>query len=227
MQLRASSRRTMGPWMKGPQDACHPDTLEVCLVVHGRIRAVLGGRTVTQRPGEVAVIPPGVVHSCWTEDEGAEEVVLHLEGAPDVPVGVHAGLDVDALLHAASSEDVLVAVTRVLRAIGPTPTVDPRLDRLLHALRTRLHEPWTVPEMARTAAMSERSLRRAFRGELDSTPARWLEHLRIERAKELLEAGRPVADVAEAVGYRTPSRLSEAFGRTTGVRPSAWPVRCR
>lgn len=44
----------------------------------------------------------------------------------------------------------------------------------------------------------------------------------LERAKSLLLAGRPVADVAAEVGYGRYPSFSHAFLEATGVRPSAF-----
>lgn len=41
----------------------------------------------------------------------------------------------------------------------------------------------------------------------------------MERAMPLLEAGQPVARVAEAVGYADPDYFSRAFKRVTGLAP--------
>src|ERR1700744_3785416 len=70
-----------------------------------------------------------------------------------------------------------------------------RLSDLLQEMRARLDHPFTVPELARLAAMSERSFIRRFIEATGETPAAWLSALRLDRARELLEEGKlPIAE---------------------------------
>ena len=51
----------------------------------------------------------------------------------------------------------------------------------------------------------------------------YLNTIRIERAKVLLEAGnRKIIDVAMECGFGSLSQFNRAFLRTTGVSPSRW-----
>jgi AraC-like DNA-binding protein len=52
--------------------------------------------------------------------------------------------------------------------------------------------------------------------------ARWRTQLRLQAALPRLVAGVPVATVARAVGYDTPSAFVAAFRRTTGVTPGSY-----
>ena len=97
-----------------------------------------------------------------------------------------------------------------------------RFGSLLGWARERLHEPLNVERLAAQAAMSPRNFARAFTAETGVTPARAVERLRVEAARERIEAGpEPIDRVAEAAGFRDPERMRRAFLRAFGQPPQA------
>jgi transcriptional regulator GlxA family with amidase domain len=71
--------------------------------------------------------------------------------------------------------------------------------------------------------MSERSFARAFRREVGQTPAAYVEALRIEHARALLESGAPSLDaVAQSAGFASAEVLRRAFRRHIGIPPAAY-----
>jgi transcriptional regulator GlxA family with amidase domain len=76
--------------------------------------------------------------------------------------------------------------------------------------------------------MSERSLARAFRNELDTTPAQFVERCRIEVARQLLETtDLTVAAVAARSGIGAPDTLHRAFARRLQTTPADYRARFR
>ncbi len=97
-----------------------------------------------------------------------------------------------------------------------------RFGPLLEWARGRLTEPLSVEQLAGQAAMSPRNFARRFREETGSTPARAIERLRVEAAREWIEAGQePVEEIARRVGFRDPDRMRRAFLRVFGQPPQA------
>jgi len=69
----------------------------------------------------------------------------------------------------------------------------------------------------------ERSLKRRFKAATGSTLIEYLQNLRIEEAKRLLEQGElPIDEVSEAVGYLDISFFRRLFKRLTGLTPSQY-----
>jgi len=64
--------------------------------------------------------------------------------------------------------------------------VSPRLKRVVVLMSEALEIPWPIPTLAEQAHISERSLRRLFWTELQTTPGRYYLLLRLARARELL-----------------------------------------
>jgi transcriptional regulator GlxA family with amidase domain len=99
---------------------------------------------------------------------------------------------------------------------------DGRFAKLLHWMRSHLSEPLTVEYLADRAAMSPRHFSRAFVAETGLTPARAVERLRVEAARERVESSsEPIEHIGEAVGFTDPERMRRAFVRAFGQPPQA------
>jgi transcriptional regulator GlxA family with amidase domain len=80
-----------------------------------------------------------------------------------------------------------------------------------------------VQALAAQAGMSERTFVRSFRAEVGTTPAVYVEALRVEAARALLErTDLTVAAVASAVGLGRPERLHRAVRRQLGTTPARY-----
>ena len=101
--------------------------------------------------------------------------------------------------------------------------LEPKSDRIQRALDyagRNLKKPLSVDELATAAALSPRQFSRAFRAETGQSPARAIEHLRVEAARVLIEQGRHAVDaIAEQAGFGNRERMRRAFLRTIGQPP--------
>jgi transcriptional regulator GlxA family with amidase domain len=99
---------------------------------------------------------------------------------------------------------------------------DARFGALLGWARERLAEPLGVERLAGQAAMSPRHFARAFTAETGVTPAKAIERLRIEAARERIESSaEPIDRIAERVGFGDAERMRRAFVRAFGQPPQA------
>jgi transcriptional regulator GlxA family with amidase domain len=99
---------------------------------------------------------------------------------------------------------------------------DARFGPLLGWARERLGEPLGVERLATQAAMSPRHFARAFAAETGVTPAKAVERLRVEAARERVEAGaEPIDRIAERSGFGDAERMRRAFLRAFGQPPQA------
>jgi len=90
-----------------------------------------------------------------------------------------------------------------------------------------LAEPVTLAQMAEQAAMSERHFRRVFQQETGQSPSAFVEHARLEAAKQLLEnrSQWPLKTVAAHVGLGSEQALRHLFVRKLGITPVAYRER--
>jgi len=100
------------------------------------------------------------------------------------------------------------------------------LAGLLEQMNRRIAEDFSVPELARMAAMSERTFLRRFKEATGCTPADWLRFARLDRARQLLESSSfSIEAIAQQCGFRTATTLREQFRKRLGVSPSAYKRR--
>src|SRR5215831_2780664 len=109
-----------------------------------------------------------------------------------------------------------------IRTPLPGPSASP-VAALMEWARQNLSRPLRIRDLARRAAMSERTFLRRFGDAAGTTPKAWLQHERIGRAQDLLEAtDRPLDRVAESCGYRSPETFRAVFRARVGVSPAAY-----
>lgn len=99
---------------------------------------------------------------------------------------------------------------------------DPRLSRALTALHDDPARPWSVETLAQDANMSRASFAAHFRKVVGQTPGDYLLGWRVSLAQKRLRQGRPIALIADEVGYESPSALARAFRRKVGQSPREW-----
>jgi transcriptional regulator GlxA family with amidase domain len=77
-----------------------------------------------------------------------------------------------------------------------------------------------VEALARRAAQSPRDFHRKFTRATGQTPARFVENVRLDRVRMLLSHPVALKDIADQTGFRSVIRMSRAFERRFGVRPT-------
>jgi transcriptional regulator GlxA family with amidase domain len=157
--------------------------------------------------------------------------------------GVTAGIDLAlALVEEDVGRDVALAVAQELvvflrrpggqsqfsRALAAQQATRPALRELQGWIAGHLDADLSVAALASRVNLTERSFSRAFRREVGQSPAAYVESLRIERARMLLEDGAESLEaVARATGFASPEVLRRAFHRRVGVSPAAYRDRFR
>ena len=97
-----------------------------------------------------------------------------------------------------------------------------RFTALLDWMREHLAEPLTVDQLAAHTAMSPRHFARAFSAEIGMTPAKAVERLRLETARERVEGSTdPIDVIAARTGFGDAERMRRAFIRALGQPPQA------
>ncbi len=86
----------------------------------------------------------------------------------------------------------------------------------------------SIPALARLAAMSERNFARCFTEEVGCTPARYVERIRVETARRLLEdTDDGVEAIAASSGFGTAETMRRAFLRMLRTSPTEYRRRFR
>lgn len=101
--------------------------------------------------------------------------------------------------------------------------LEPKTDRiqtvLTHA-RRHLTERLSVEDLAEVAHLSPRQFSRTFQSETGQSPAKAIEHLRLEAARAMMEdTSHPIDTVAQQTGFGDRGRMRRAFLRAFGQPP--------
>lgn len=103
---------------------------------------------------------------------------------------------------------------------------DEAVLKVQHWLQARGGGAVAVPEMAGEAGMEERTFQRRFKAATGMTPVEYVQHLRVGKARELLEfTKRTVDQIAWSVGYEDAAAFRKLFHRITGLSPHEYRQR--
>ena len=80
----------------------------------------------------------------------------------------------------------------------------------------------TLTQLAEHVSLSPYYLLRVFHAEVGMPPYAYLESVRIRQAQRLIEAGKPLAEVAAEVGFSSQSHLTHRFKQIIGVTPGQY-----
>ena len=163
-----------------------------------------------------------------------EDRIFIVDGSVWTSAGMSAGIDLAlSMVEKDLGEDVARMVSRLLvihhrRAGGQSQhsallDLDAKSDRIQGALeyaKRNLHTALSVEQLADAAHLSPRQFSRAFHAETGQSPAKAVEHLRVEAARVLMEQGRhPMDVVASETGFTDRERMRRAFLRAYGQPP--------
>ena len=100
---------------------------------------------------------------------------------------------------------------------------DARLAPAIQQMHGSIARSWTVPQLAKTAALSRSAFFERFTRTVGLPPMEYLLAWRMAVAKDLLRReDLGVAEVARRVGYSSASTFSTAFSRQVGQPPSRY-----
>lgn len=103
------------------------------------------------------------------------------------------------------------------------PDVSPRIDAVVQTVTSAPAEDHSVPRLAARIGVSRRHFARLFLNEVGITPARFVESVRLDLAKSLLEEGSAGNQtIATMCGFSTAEALRQSFRRSFGVSPESY-----
>lgn len=201
-----------------------------------------GGTTVKMHNHDLAFVPSGCGYTrhCTVD----KMIVIHFimdPPAPDTKVQVIRGLDYDTvypLFRKALTEwtekkpgyyyratSLLYRIFgEIYRKYEPQETsMKSLVVRAISLMKVELRDPaCSVGWIAKRLNVSEAYLRRLFHQELGQSPKQYLTGLRLQRARDLLNAGYdPISVISEKVGFTDPKNFATAYKKYFGYPPSA------
>ncbi len=101
----------------------------------------------------------------------------------------------------------------------------PWAERVRAHVADHLHERLDIGTLARVSGVSASQVSHAFHRETGQSPAAFVRHERMRRARELLRQGRQVKEVAYSLGFCDEFHFSKAFKKQCGASPREWTRR--
>jgi transcriptional regulator GlxA family with amidase domain len=166
------------------------------------------------------------------------EPIFVRDGNVATSAGVTAGIDLAlTLVEDDHGRDVALAVARqlvvFLRRPGNQTQFSAQLQaQVAHREPLREVQRWitehpgadlSVDALAERARLSPRQFARAFTAETGMPPGRYVDRVRLEAARRLLEDTRDgVEQVARCCGYHTPEAMRRAFQQALQVSPAEY-----
>ena len=163
-----------------------------------------------------------------------ENRVFVVDGPLASSAGITAGIDValhligeecGEALAASVAEDMVVYLRRSDRDPEQSPYRGGRnhLHATVHRVQEAIvHAPerdWDMPALAQAGNTTERHLLRLFLEHARVSPLRYLQAIRLERARQALEYGASVSRAAEFGGFRSALQMRRAWSRHWGGSP--------
>jgi AraC-like DNA-binding protein len=110
-----------------------------------------------------------------------------------------------------------------LLAIAAAESASNPVSAVLEYVRAHLAEPLTVADLAEQVSLSPSAFAHLFREVTGRSPYQFVKEMRLDKARELLIDGqRPVAGVAQEVGYGSASHFISEFRGRFGVTPRTY-----
>jgi transcriptional regulator GlxA family with amidase domain len=105
---------------------------------------------------------------------------------------------------------------------------DPLIDKAVKWIKQNMHQRISLNDIAAQVPSSKRNLTRRFREATGESPAEFVQRMRIERAKSLLETSNmPIDQILEKIGYTDNSAFSRQFRNHTMMTPKEYRDRFR
>ncbi|SCK35922.1 transcriptional regulator, AraC family with amidase-like domain [Streptomyces sp. WMMB 714] len=177
------------------------------------------------------------------ETEVDPDPIYIRDGHIATSAGVTAGIDLAlALVEEDLGRDIALDVARHLVVFLHRPGNQAQFSAQL-AAQTARREPlrelqqWivehpdgdlSVTALADRVRLSPRHFARVFQDETGTTPGRYVDRVRLDQARRLLEeSSRGIAEISRACGYGTPEAMRRAFVKGLGTAPADYRRRFR
>lgn len=138
-------------------------------------------------------------------------------------------LEMNRFFHTAQPNNQLFALNQLEYALLCCDRVNPKTQRQSIDGRTQkameyifdhFQEPLTIENIAQATGLSPSRLSHLFKEQTQTTPINYLEDIRINHAKALLQfTPKTITEIAQEIGYSDPFYFSKRFHKHTGKSP--------
>ena len=212
---------------------------KVGYAVRGVMEATVEGRRFLCPPHYATWIPADALHCCHNR-QNVQFVSVYIEreicaDMPERPCTLAVSPLVKAILADFAARNIKVPKTeadiRLALVLVDQLWQAPRRDTYLPVSDDELLRPIievlqgtpgdrrSLAEWARCLGTTERTLSRRFHSSLGISFNEWRQRLKLVASLSMLENDKPVQEIADDLGYGSPSAFIAMFKRQTGVSP--------
>lgn len=232
-----------------PYETHYHGDYEVYYLTEGRCRYFVGSKTYHINPGDMVLIPPGVIHNVLydsathsrmlikcTEDYIPTAVRKRLEGTACFSANPETALKTErafvGIRDAYASEDDLREDTLRYHALGlflimAKAAVQPRststlVEKAVEYIQSHYSDRVTLKETAWHCAVCAEHLSRVFKKETGFGFGEYLNLYRLKKAEALLRSGsgKTVTRIATDCGFSDSNYFSVVYKKFYGIPPS-------
>ncbi len=195
---------------------------------------LLDGKKVTTHWGYCQLL-----QKSYPQLEVVPNAIYIREGNIYTSAGITAGMDLAlALVEEDESKETAMSIARKLVLFYKRPGGQNQFsefilsqssnpfNELIDWIMQNLSEDLSIERLAGRANMSPRNFTRLFKKELEETPAKFIERLRLRHARILLEnRTSALKEVAEQCGFKSEEQMRRSFQRELCVTPQEYRTR--
>ena len=222
---------------------------KIYYVTKGEVCVEVDDRIYTAHVGDAILIPAGIKHSYYLgEDMNAEKFWFHFDircaqtnyfDTVNFPYLKHIGSSdnlkelFSAVVEPRSNKPsdkiaVISAITSIVSIFldgsdysDNTESKNDETDKVITFIKKNYYEKFTLPYLSEMAKLSPNHFERKFKEKVGYPPLKYINVLRLERAKFLLEhTKKPINTIMEEVGFWDAAHFSKLFKLETGYAPS-------
>lgn len=218
----------------------HP-FFEMIFFFEGRANIVAGADLVDVGEFDTVIYPPGLPHLEHLEIDQRQEIICLWVNPGPVSTFNHPIVLTDRrgtmrtmfteiyAEHTADRplrQELINSYLRILLLLiqqhcrQPEGATNLEFERALALLHEFYADDFDIVELARRVAVSPTQLFRLFRSRLGTSPMRYRNHIRVDKAKLMLtDMSLPIDTVARRVGLPDPKYFTRVFRQLTGMSP--------
>jgi AraC family transcriptional regulator len=218
-----------------------------CFVISGSVTEVSGGRERPCTPGTIVFNPANIEHSDEIGGRGCRAFLVQLRPSwsstrfetdprpawvtvsSAIASTLAARLRREAQMWEPTSPLVIEGILLLLAAEAMRTDrrhgeqVRPKwITRAAQRLEADFRKPPSVGDLALEAGVHPAYFARSFRAFLGCAPGAYVRQRRLELARQMLTAGRPLIEAALESGFADHAHFTREFKRAFGVTPSAY-----
>lgn len=119
-------------------------------------------------------------------------------------------------------QELIISIAKEREVLSIEKKKNPEYLKAIEYIDEHLSDKITLSDIAEYANITTKTLTRHFKKNQNMSPMRYVNFMRIEKAKALLQGNNSIGQIASALGFDDPLYFSTVFRRFTGLSPEKY-----